>query len=167
MTRLMILMCSLVLVACAGPEEDIQAWMAEQTRGMRGGVKPLPEMKPFPIIEYDAGSLVSPFANSRIEPETRAAATAGGPDLARPKEPLELYPLESLTMVGALIQGDTAHALIRVDRSLHQVKVGNYLGQNYGVVTQIAETEVTLMELVEDINGDWVERTAKLLLQEQ
>jgi type IV pilus assembly protein PilP len=85
----------------------------------------------------------------------------------RRREPLESYPLESLHMVGVLMQGATIHALISVNNALHQVKVGNYMGQNFGVVTSITEHEVVLRELVEDAYGDWVERTSTLTLQER
>lgn len=89
------------------------------------------------------------------------------PNLDRRREPLEAYPLESLKMVGVLMQNKVVHALVQVDKSLYQVKVGNYMGQDFGVVTAISESEVTLRELVEDMNGDWVERTSSLLLQER
>ena len=89
------------------------------------------------------------------------------PDMDRRREPLESYPLESMQMVGILMQGRNTHALIKANNALHQVKVGNYMGQNFGVVTQITETEVTLRELVEDVYGDWVERITPLTLQER
>ena len=133
---------------------------------MRGSVKPLPEITPFPVVEYDANALVDPFAASRLEPETRAAAS-GGPDMNRRREPLEAFPLESLQMVGVLMQTGNVHALVKADNSLYQVRVGNYMGQNFGVVTNIVESQVVLKELVEDVNGDWVERTSKLQLQER
>ncbi|MBW7859883.1 MAG: pilus assembly protein PilP [Rhodocyclaceae bacterium] len=164
--RLLALLLCCTLAACSADNEDIQSWMAEQERGMTGGIRPLPEMKTFPSVAYDAESSVDPFSTSRIEPAARAQ-TVGGPDLNRRREPLEAYPLESLSMVGVLMQGEIVQALISVDKVLHQVRVGNYMGLDHGVVTGITETEVTLKELVEDINGDWVERTSSLLLQEQ
>jgi len=164
---LLLILC-LALLGCANEQEDIQAWMNEQSAGMRGSVKPLPEIKPFPVVAYSSSALIEPFKVSRIEPERKASG--GGalrPDPDRRREPLEAYPLESLRMVGVLMQGNVAHALIRADRSLHQVKRGNYLGQDYGVVTAVDESGVTLRELVEDMNGDWVERTTTLQLQER
>lgn len=159
-----------LLAGCASKEEDIHAWMTQQAQGMRGAVKPLPEIKPFPIVEYEAQGLISPFSSERIVPEQRAGSGGGGglkPDLNRRREPLEAYPLESLTMVGVIMQGKQAEALIKADNAIHQVGVGNYMGQNFGVVTAISETEVKLRELVEDANGDWIERSSSLLLQEQ
>lgn len=161
-------LCSLLLVACTGEDEDIRAWMAQQEQGMQGRVEPLPDIQSFPTVSYAAGLELDPFASSRIEPESRAMSeVTGGPDLDRQREPLEAYPLESMNMVGVLMQDDVSEALISVGGVLHQVRTGNYLGQDHGVVTEIAQGSVTLKELVEDINGDWVERTSQLLLQER
>lgn len=162
-----VLLGALSVVACGGEKDDIKQWMGQQERTMVGGVQPLPEMKPFPVVTYEGMGSVSPFEPTRILPEARTETVTGGPDLNRPKEPLEAYPLESLAMVGVLERENDINALIKVDQTLYPIKVGNYLGQNYGEVTDIQETELTLLELVEDMNGDWVERTSKLLLQEQ
>jgi type IV pilus assembly protein PilP len=146
---------------------DLQAWMGEQAKTMRGSVKPLPEIRPFPVVSYEGGTGDDPFRMGRMDVERRAASTGLRPDMDRRKEPLEAYPLESLSMVGVLIQGRNSHALIAAGKSLHQVKVGNHMGQDFGVVTKISENEVTLKELVEDVHGDWVERTSTLTLQER
>lgn len=164
--RLLLIVACPLLSACSSDQEDIQAWMAEQEKGMVGVVKPLPEMKTFPVVSYDAEGVLDPFDAARIAPTAREQGT-GGPDMTRRREPLEAYPLESLSMVGVLMQGDVVQALISVDNVLHQARVGNYMGQDFGVVTGITETEVALKELVEDTNGDWVERTRTLLLREQ
>lgn len=165
MKRLLILAGTVALAACSTDQEDIQGWMAEQEKGMKGAVKPLPDVQPFPVVEYTAGD-ATPFAPARLEPEAKARA-GNGPDLGRPREPLEAFPLESLALVGVMKQSAKEHALVKADKSLYQVRVGNYVGQNFGLVTDITETEVTVKELVEDLNGDWVERTSKLLLQER
>lgn len=157
----------LALSGCAVEQEDISTWMRQQERMMRGGVKPLPEMRTFPEVNYEVAHLVSPFETTRIQPEHRADVVQGGPDLTRPREPLESYPLESIAMVGVLMQEERIEALLSVTGTVHQVRVGNYIGQDHGMITKIEETELTLVELVEDMNGDWVERTSKLLLQEQ
>ena len=86
---------------------------------------------------------------------------------AHKAEPLEAYPLDSMTMVGAMIQGGRAHALLKVDSLLHDVKVGDWIGQNYGRITKITESEVTLNETVQDASGEWIERTSTLQLQEK
>ena len=85
----------------------------------------------------------------------------------RRREPLEAYPLESLKMVGTLTKGKMVHALVQADKNLHQVKIGNYMGQNFGIITDINENEVKLKELVPDSLGDYMERTSTLQLQEK
>ena len=160
--------CAFLVAGCSGGEQqDIQAWMGEQARAMRGSVRPLPEIKPFPVFTYEGVVADDPFRIGRMEVERRTANTALRPDLDRRKEPLEAYPLESLRMVGVLMQGKNSHALVLAGKNLHQVKVGNHMGQDFGVVTKISENEVTLKELVEDVHGDWVERTSALTLQER
>ena len=89
------------------------------------------------------------------------------PDLTRRREPLEAYPLESLAMVGTLEKGKTLYALVRTpERDIYQVRQGNYLGQNYGVVIGISEADMKLKELVQDGSGDWAERSSTLNLQQ-
>lgn len=158
-----------VLAGCGGEQHaDLKQWMQESTKGLKGKIPPLPEIKPFPVVAYDAGELVDPFNPKKIEPDRKQRAVSGiQPDLNRRREPLEAYPLESLDMVGTLLQGRRNYALVRADKTLHQVKVGSYLGQNFGVVTKVSESEVALKELIQDANGDWVERVSTLQLQEK
>ena len=166
MKRALILACAAILAGCSsGEQQDIKAWMDEQAKGMRGAVRTLPEIKPFPVVEYVGPSVDDPFRKGRMDVERRAS-TALRPDLDRRKEPLEAYPLESLRMVGVLSQGENIHALVLAGKNLHQVKVGNYVGQNFGVVTYIGDGDLSLKEIVEDVNGDWVERISTLTLQE-
>ena len=85
----------------------------------------------------------------------------------RRKEPLEAYPTDGMTMVGSVTQRGLPVALLRVDRLLYQVKLGDYLGQNFGKIMRISETEVVLREIVQDAAGEWIERTSTLKLQEK
>ncbi|MBA3904074.1 MAG: pilus assembly protein PilP [Rhodocyclaceae bacterium] len=163
-----ILIACLGLAACGGEEhQDLKQWMKEATKDLKGRVPPLPEIKPFPVIAYDAADLVDPFRPSRIEPEKKAGTGGIQPDLNRRKEALEAYPLESLKMVGTIRKDKMVHALIQADRNVHQVKIGNYMGQNFGIVANITETEISLRELVPDSLGDYSERTSTLQLQEK
>lgn len=127
---------------------------------------PLPEMKAVPPIPYEGMRLVNPFETGRLDPVKKKG---GGiqPDLNRRKEPLEAYPLESLKMVGSIIQDGKTYGLVQADRSLYQVKIGSYLGQDFGVVTKINEDGLSLRELVQDSQGDYVERISTLQLQEK
>ena len=136
---------------------------------MRGRVQPIPEIKPLPVVSYDAGDLPEPFSPSKAMPEKRASAGGIQPDFDRPREPLEAYPLESLRMVGVVRKNQALFALIQVDNMVHQVRTGNHLGQDFGVVSSITEAQVNVKELVQDPSGhttDWVERLATLQLQE-
>lgn len=158
------------LAGCGGQDhQDIRAWMEESTQGLKGQIKPLPEIKPSVIVAYEAGALTDPFSAVKIEPERKKGGRVGGitPDLERRKEPLEQYPLDSLSMVGVLQQARVTYALIKVESTLHRVRAGNYMGQNFGVVTAVADDGITLKEIVQDADGEWVERTSTLQLLEQ
>ena len=75
--------------------------------------------------------------------------------------------MDSMALVGSILRAGQPVALVRVDSLLYQVKLGNYLGQNYGRVTKITETEIVLREIVQDAVGEWIERTSTLQLQER
>jgi type IV pilus assembly protein PilP len=161
----------LLLASCGGEEhQDVKNWMADASKDMHGRVQPLPEIKPFPIISYDAGDLPEPFNPSKVVPEKRSGGGGIQPDFDRPREPLEAYPLESLKMVGVMRKDKVLHALIQVDNTVYQVRPGNHMGQSFGVITTITDAQVSIKELVQDPTGqtaDWVERIATMQLQEQ
>ena len=117
MNRAAILGACVLLAGCAGgSEDDLQAWMNEQAKTMRGAVRALPELKPFPVVAYAGTQGDDPFRSARMEPERRASAGALRPDMDRRREPLESYPLESMQMVGILMQGRNTHALIKANK---------------------------------------------------
>ncbi len=167
---LTMLALALMLAGCGSENhEDLRSWMEENTQGLKGQVKPLPEIKPSIIVAYEAGNLLDPFSVQKIEPERKKGGGGGGiaPDLDRRKEPLEQYPLDTLAMVGLLEQGRITYALVKADTTLHRVRSGNYMGQNFGVITSISGDGITLKEIVQDADGEWVERTSTLQLLEQ
>lgn len=154
-----------VLSGCGGgDQEELRQWIKEETKDLRGKIPPLPQVKPYEPVAYDAGGLVDPFKPTKIQPDQKRG---GGlqPDFNRVREPLESFPLESLKYVGSLTRNKQTYGLIQADGSLHQVRAGNYMGQNFGVITNVSEMEVTLRELVQDPAGDWAERTSTMLLQ--
>lgn len=165
MRRLASIVIVLGLAGCGGNGmEDLQAFVAETGKDMQGRIEPLPEVKVYEPFTYNAFDLPDPF-------KPRKLSTGGGggmqPDLSRPKEPLEAFSLETLKMVGMLSRGGVTHAVIKTpDNAIYHVRKGNYVGQNFGFVTQISESEVTLREIVQDSAGDWSERTSTLILQE-
>ena len=171
MRYLAIITAALFLAACGGDEhQDLKAELKSLTSDLRGRIAPLPVVKPYEPVPYRAFDLPDPFGSAKIELAIAAAAKSKGganaPDATRPKEPLEAYPLESLKMVGTLAQKGVTYALVRADASVYRVKAGNYLGQNFGVITGITENQINLKELVQDASGDWTERKIALQIVE-
>lgn len=152
------------LAGCGGEShQDLRTWMADQGKGARGKLEALPQVKPYEPFTYNAFDLPDPFKPRKIEPTKGGSKLA--PDLARRKEPLEAYPLESLNMVGTLEKGKAMFALVRTpEKDVFQVRQGSHLGQNFGVVTGVADNEIRLKELVQDGAGDWTERSSTLQL---
>jgi type IV pilus assembly protein PilP len=167
MKKLLILVCCALLLACSTGSDhaDLRQWMDEASKNLRGKITPLPEVKSYEPVSYEVGNLVDPFKSSRVIPEKVKSEGGIKIDWDRPREPLEAYPLESLKYVGVMTRKNVSYAIVRADRSLYQVKTGNYLGQNFGVITNISESEIVLKELVQDGGGDYVERDSSLLLQ--
>lgn len=170
MKQLLIGLAGLLLVGCTGEEfGDLKAELKDKTKDLRGRIDPLPVVKPYEPVPYKAFEQPDPFSIAKIELVTKSAGAGGGglkPDLNRPKEPLEAYPLESLKMVGVLQQKKANFALVKADAGLYRVKVGNYMGQNFGLITTITESQIELRELIQDAGGDWTERQSTLQLQE-
>jgi type IV pilus assembly protein PilP len=156
----------LALGACGGSSHaDLDVWMKEQGKTAKGKLEPLPQIKPYDPFTYNAFDLPDPFKPRKIEPTKGSSKLA--PDFTRRREPLEAFPLESLTMVGTLAKAKTNYALVRTpERDVYQVRAGNYLGQNYGVIIEIGDSELKLKELLQDGAGDWTERSSSLQLQQ-
>jgi len=161
-----IVMLVSLLAACSAEEgDDLDKFMATAANDMGKGVEPLPEVLPYSPLEYNAdGTLTDPF-------KARKALSKDGalqPNTNRPKEALEAFPLESLKYVGSLSRKKSVFALIKTpENTIQQVKVGNYVGPNFGLVTQINESDIVVKEIVQDdLTGDWVERNASINLQE-
>jgi type IV pilus assembly protein PilP len=160
---------TVLLGACGGEEQsELRQELAAMTKDLRGRVDPLPQVKSFEPVPYKGESMVDPFVPGRIV-VTQASAGGGGggvqPDLNRPKEPLEAFPMESIQMVGTLSQNQDMFALVRAGASLFRVKKGNYVGPNFGVITGIDESQISVKEVVQDSGGDWVERSTSLQMQ--
>jgi type IV pilus assembly protein PilP len=167
MRRLIIatfLLLLLLLAGCASEEhEDIKEWMREQSKEMRGRVSPLPEITPFPPVAYEGASAVSPFSPGKIV-TLDAALDKTAPDRDRPLQPLEIFPLEDLKVVGVILSGKSPRALIQTPppNKPKSVRVGEFMGQNFGKIVAITKDGVTVRETVKDINGAWVEQEKTL-----
>lgn len=161
----------MLLHGCSSGEfEDLNRFVEESKQGLRGRVEPLPGIKQFEPFAYNAFELPDPFSPRDRQAGGGVAVNTGpAPDMNRRKETLEAFPLEALKMVGTLEQSRVRYALIRTpDNNLYKAKVGNYMGQNFGIVTAVSETVITLKEVIQDpANGGWSERSASLQLLEQ
>ena len=165
-----IVICAVVLAGCGSREfEDLNRFVEESKRGLRGRVEPLPEIKQFEPFAYDAFELPDPFRPRQLDVAGQVPGGGPAPDVDRRKEALESFPLEGLKMVGTLERNKVRFALIRTpDSNLFKAKIGNYMGQNFGIITAISETAVTLKEVIQDsASGGWNERPASLQLLEQ
>jgi type IV pilus assembly protein PilP len=166
---------ALLLSACGSSGQDeLQEWMTVQKAQTKPRVQPIPEPKKFVPQAYTQEASTDPFSNQKLtqalkreSAQSASNAALVAPELARRKEPLEGFPLDSMAMVGSLAKEGRPVALVRVDNLLYQVRPGNYLGQNFGKIVKVDETEVVLREIVQDAAGEWIERTAKLQLQER
>jgi type IV pilus assembly protein PilP len=164
----------LLLTGCtSSSEDDIRQWMVEERNQTKPKVTPIPAPKQFKPEAYTNVTAIEPFSNQKLtqalkRDSSQVAANGAlvAPELARRKELLEAYPLDAMVLVGSILKSGQPVALLKVDNLLYQVKPGNYIGQNYGRVTKITETEVTLREIVQDAVGEWIERVATLQLQE-
>jgi type IV pilus assembly protein PilP len=155
-------------------EDEIRHWLVEERNQTRPKVAPIPAPKQFKPEAYANAAAIEPFSNQKLaqalKRDASQVASNGAlvaPELARRKEPMEAFTLDAMNLVGSIIKAGQPVALVKVDNLLYQVKLGSYIGQNFGRVTKITETEVTLREIVQDAVGEWIERIATLQLQEK
>ena len=163
---------ALALPACGSEEHsDLKEELNQLTKDLRGRVDPLPQVKPYEPVPYTAEGQIDPFRPERIEVAQAGRASTASTALIeeqkrRPPEPLEAFPLESISMLGTITQNQETFALVKAGPNLYRVRKGNYMGQNFGVITGIDEVQISLKELIQEGSGEWVERASALQLQE-
>ena len=165
----LLVLVAVLLSGCGGAEyQDLRDFVKNSGADMRGKIDPPPEVKQYEFFAYNNDTnLPNPFKPRKQDMRSGGGAGLNQPDLNRPKEALEEFPLESLKMVGYLYQNKVGWAVIRAtDNKLYRVKAGNYIGLNYGLITEVTETLVTIKESVQDSSGDWTERNSSLQLME-
>ncbi len=151
------------LAACTRGSRDLEAWVAEVKSRPAPPLDPLPVMKQFETFEYAAQNLRDPFSAPMPDQD------GGGlrPDPDRRKEVLEAFPLDSLDMVGTIGSGSGIIGLVMgPDKVTYRVRPGNYMGLSDGRVTAVFEDRVEMVELVPDGAGGWLERQAKIALED-
>ncbi|MBU1426147.1 MAG: pilus assembly protein PilP [Gammaproteobacteria bacterium] len=164
-----IFLALLFLAGCGGEEfQDLRDFVKNAGADMRGKIEPPPDVKPYEPFTYDNDTnLPDPFKPRKSDARNANHTGQNQPNLNRPKEELEDFPLESLKMVGYLYQKGVGHAVIRsAEGKIYHAKVGNYIGLNFGQVVSVTETEVKIKEMVQDSVGDWSERESSLQLAE-
>jgi type IV pilus assembly protein PilP len=161
---------ALALSGCASDLDELQTWADGERKAAKPSVKPIEAPKRFVPQAYEAMAAVDPFSGQKLVVAGKQEAVQPNSlltaELARRREPLEAFPLDGMSMVGSMSRKDGRYAVLKVDNLLYYVKRGDYIGQNFGLIKKIDESEITLRELVQDSTGDWVERTSTLQLQE-
>ncbi len=152
----------ILLSACGSDMSDLEAYVEEVKARKSSAIEPIPQLKQYEAFAFEAADRRDPFT----EVEQISSATPGPrPDLNRNREPLEEYTLDALRMVGTINTPAGTFALVKdPDNVVHRVTIKNHKGQNYGEIVGITETEVSLLELVPDGFGSWVQRPASLAL---
>ncbi len=166
MKRLLIPVALATLWGCSSEMDELKQFVRESDKGLPRKIEPLPAVKPFEPFAYEGFDLPDPFKPRKIASEGKKDERIDK-ELTRRKEPLEAFPLEQLKMVGTLSQANEMYALVRADKTLYRVKKGNYMGQNFGLITDVTEGEIKLKEIVQDSAGDWAERQSVLPLLEE
>ena len=162
----------MLLVGCGDDGfSDLRQYITDVKARPKGTIEPLPEIKSVEPFVFKPEGLRDPFKPITItEEETEAAAGSGNgirPDTSRRKEELEAFPLDSLRMVGTVVMKTNLWALVKAsDKTIYRVRVGNYMGKNYGKIIRILADKIELMEIVPDTPGTWREQQTSLALTE-
>lgn len=159
--------CGLLLVAvtllgaCSSDMDELQQYIAQVKARKSTKIDPIPQIKQYEAFAYVAGDRREPFTPS--VPESARNGEGVRPDMSRNREPLEEFPLDALKMVGLIDYNKVVYALVKApDGVIHRVSVGNYIGQNFGKITRISESEISLDEIVPDGFGGFKEQPASL-----
>jgi type IV pilus assembly protein PilP len=159
------------LGGCTADNDELIHWMEQQHKEIKPSISPIFPPKKFDPQAYLGATGVEPFGTQKLIPIGGPSTGRSNALLAAAKahaaQELESYPLDSMSMVGSLQQGGKAHGLLMVENRLHDVKVGDWIGQNYGQITAITDSQITLRETVQDPTGEWIERTSTLQIQEK
>jgi len=164
---------ALALAGCSQDMSDLKRFVARTKERPGGHVQPIPEFEPYKSFTYDPSKLRDPFepqkgfALTEEQKQEKKQSKGLAPNTDRRREPLESYPLDSLKMVGTMSQDGKRFGLVRdPDGTIHRVRPGNHMGQNYGRITSVSNDKIQLVEIVPNGNGGWMKRDAALALSE-
>jgi type IV pilus assembly protein PilP len=160
--------CLVLLIAGCGSDQfdDLRAWMASTGTDGAAKMEPLPQVKQVEAFEYNSAELQDPFMPRNLQPSGKGGLQ---PDLSRPKQPLEEFPLDALRMVGTLSRPHTPLLAVIKDPKnvLHTVQVGDRIGQNFGTIEKISPDGLEIKELVPNASGGWETSKANMTLTEE
>jgi len=161
-----LLCCTLASLASCSQEMDDLYNFIDQTKSSHvGSVKPIPQFLPYESFSYTAAELRDPFVADVDLEENEETISLLNPDSTRPKEALEVFPLDTLRMVGTLEQKEALWGLIKdAQNVVHRVQVGNYIGQSEGRIISIDDSSISLIEIIPDGVGGYIERDASIVL---
>lgn len=160
------------LTGCGNDDvSDLNHYIQEVKARPKSQIEPLPEIKVVEPFIFNPDGLRDPFKESEQDRQAEAAGGTGDnglrPDLTRRKEDLEAFPLDGLRMAGTVVIKSSLWGLVKAsDGTIHRVKVGNYMGKNYGKIVHISKDKIELVEIVPDKPGTWREQQAVLTLTE-
>ncbi|MEO5811184.1 MAG: pilus assembly protein PilP [Rhodanobacter sp.] len=166
----LLLATAVFLSGCTRGMSDLRGWVAQEKAKKGAPIQPLPVIKTFETFAYADQDKRDPFSpgTAELQSDTGGATSGPRPDADRAKQPLEMFALDSLKMVGTVGAGANTQALIKDPQSvIHRVRVGEYLGQNYGHVTVVSDGHIDLVEMVSNGSGGWMERPASIALSEK
>lgn len=156
----------LCLSACSIGMSDLEEFVAQEKAKKSAKIEPIPQIKQYEAFTYEEGGRRDPFV--QVDADRRGGNAGSGalaPDIHRNKEPLEEFPLDGLRMLGVIQANGQTYALVKApDNIVHRVARGDHMGQNYGTVTKIDDTEIKLTEIVPDGFGGWMQRLASVAL---
>ncbi len=166
LNRTMLCLSLLALGGCSQDTSDLQTFIAQTKSSHVGSVKPIPQFKPYESFSYSAAELRDPFvATIDLEDDDTTKTSLLNPDSTRPRQPLEVFPLDTLSMVGTLEQNSQQWGLIKDPKNIvHRVQVGHYMGQSEGRIIEISESAIHLVEIVPDGIGGYIERDASIAI---
>ncbi len=166
-----LLLVAALLSAC-GPsrQENLRQWMEEQRKASIPSVKKIPAPQPFQHLSYEQGDHKDPFTKQYFVALANAQPEKANPDLSmshksRVRQPLEIFPLESMNFVGMIEKQGRSVGLVRANGIVYQVVAGHYIGKNFGKVLRVEESGIQLREIAQDAGGKWLERDTYLRIQ--
>ena len=157
-----LMLAASALSGCSSKDDELDQFIADTRKEPGGRVEPLPELKPYESYAYESANMRSPFMPGG---SGASSGDALRPDSRRNREFLEQFSLDTLRMVGTLRLSDRTYGLIKTkDGLVHRVLPGNYLGQADGRVTEVSPSKISVVEIVPDGLGGYMERPASLAL---